>query len=338
MMLAADSSFTRLFDPRLAFDHPVTIGIFVFIAAGIVISGAAIYGAAAAGKLKAATATELKLRWQSWCVLLFAIAGPILLGAAYTIVAVVILSLLCYREYARAVGISGHFVINFIVFVCTLMAGFACFDHYDRLFFACGALGTGLIVVGTIHQDQPKGFNQRVALGLFGWLLFGYSLGYLGLMTNDPRFRPLLLTIILAVEMNDVFAYCCGKTFKGPKLLPTTSPGKTISGSVGAMVLTTILVGVLMHYLFRGTAVDHWSKLITLGVIISGLGQLGDLTLSSIKRDVGIKDFSAAIPGHGGFLDRFDSLVFVPPAVYHYLSLVLGPLGSDEPIRIFTGG
>lgn len=328
MILATSDSFMRLWDPRLAFEHPVTIGIFAFIAAGIVISGGAIYAASASGKLNPATATELKLRWKSWCWLLLAIAGPILLGAAYTIFAVVILSLLCYREYARAVGISQHTVINLIVVVCTLVAAFAAFIHYDRLFFACGALGTGLIVVGTINQDQPKGFNQRVALGLFGWLLFGYSLGYLSLMTNDPRFRPLLLTIILAVEMNDVFAYCCGKTFRGPKLLPITSPGKTISGSVGAMVLTTVLVGVLMHFLFKGTAIDHWSRLLTLGVIISGLGQLGDLTLSSIKRDVGIKDFSAAIPGHGGFLDRFDSLVFVPPAVYHYLSLVLGPLGG----------
>jgi phosphatidate cytidylyltransferase len=330
MILAASDSFTRLWDPRLAFEHPVTVGIFAFIAVGIVISGAAIYAAAGMGKLNPATATELKLRWKSWCILLLAIAGQILLGAAYTIFGVVILSLLCYREYARAVGISHHVVINLIVVVCTLVSAFAAFIHYDRLFFACGALGTGLIVVGTINQDQPKGFNQRVALGLFGWLLFGYSLGYLGLMTNDPRFRPLLLTIILAVEMNDVFAYCCGKTFRGPKLLPTTSPGKTISGSVGAMVLTTVLVSVLMHFLFKGTEIDQWSRLVTLGVIISGLGQLGDLTLSSIKRDVGIKDFSSAIPGHGGFLDRFDSLVFVPPAVYHYLSFVLGPLGSGS--------
>ena len=70
---------------------------------------------------------------------------------------------------------------------------------------------------------------------------------------------------------------------------------------------------------------------------ISILGQLGDLVLSSIKRDVGIKDLGRAIPGHGGFLDRFDSLILVAPAVYHYLSFHLGPLAAQEPARIFSG-
>ena len=64
------------------------------------------------------------------------------------------------------------------------------------------------------------------------------------------------------------------------------------------------------------------------------------MTLSSIKRDVGVKDVGATLPGHGGLLDRFDGLVLVPPAVYHYLSLALGeagPLGSEAPFRILTG-
>ena len=76
-------------------------------------------------------------------------------------------------------------------------------------------------------------------------------------------------------------------------------------------------------------------------LLVSLLGQLGDLTLSSIKSDVGIEDVGATLPGHGGLLDRFDSLVLVPPAVYHYLSLAMGhtgPLGSEGPHRILTGG
>jgi phosphatidate cytidylyltransferase len=68
------------------------------------------------------------------------------------------------------------------------------------------------------------------------------------------------------------------------------------------------------------------------------LGQFGELLLSSIKRDAGITDTGNDIPGHGGLLDRFDSLVLVPPAAFHYLSLYLGPIGGDQLQRILSGG
>ena len=190
----------------------------------------------------------------------------------------------------------------------------------------------------TIPNDEPRGYVQRVALGTFGFLMFGFSLGYIGNIANSQDYRPLLLMMMLGVAMNDIFAYCTGKFFGGPKLLPKTSPGKTVSGAVGALVLTTSMIAILGHFIFRGSAMDHPIKLIFLGTLISALGQLGDLVLSSIKRDLGVKDIGTAIPGHGGLLDRFDSLVMIPPVVYHFVSLNLGPLGIDEPVRIITGG
>ena len=113
------------------------------------------------------------------------------------------------------------------------------------------------------------------------------------------------------------------------------SPGKTVAGAVGALVLTTLLVAFLGHFVFLHTDMDRFGKLIALGFLISGLGQLGDLILSSIKRDVGIKDIGTIIPGHGGLLDRFDSLILVPPVVYHYLSINLGPFFDCESRGLF---
>ena len=104
------------------------------------------------------------------------------------------------------------------------------------------------------------------------------------------------------------------------------------------LILASPVVAVLFHYVLKDTPADRLSVLATLGIGTSVLGQLGDLVLSSIKRDVGIKDLGTVIPGHGGFLDRFDSLILVPPAIYHFLSLQLGPLAGGEPARILSGG
>jgi phosphatidate cytidylyltransferase len=110
-----------------------------------------------------------------------------------------------------------------------------------------------------------------------------------------------------------------------------------VAGSLGALVLTTILFVFVGHFLFRNTHVDHLVHLIPLGVVLRVAGQLGDLVLSSIKRDLGIKDLGMALPGHGGLLDRFDSLIVVAPAFYHSVGYQLG-FGLDQQTRIIIGG
>jgi phosphatidate cytidylyltransferase len=102
------------------------------------------------------------------------------------------------------------------------------------------------------------------------------------------------------------------------------------------MVLTTLLVAFVSHYTFTGTALAAPVHCVALGLIISIVGQLGDLMLSSVKRDLSIKDMSNLIPGHGGLLDRFDSILLVAPAAFHYIHYFLG-IGMDQPTRVFSG-
>ena len=99
--------------------------------------------------------------------------------------------------------------------------------------------------------------------------------------------------------------------------------------------MTTALAAGLGAIVFAGTAINTPVKLITLGLILSAAGQLGDLTLSSIKRDLGIKDWAATFPGHGGLLDRFNSLLFAAPAVFHYVGYLQG-VGLNQVPRILT--
>jgi phosphatidate cytidylyltransferase len=326
----------RLFGWQHAFDSPFVIWASAGIAVLLLATFAGTKVLAVQNRIDAKTSGEIVVRWRSWLFLTLLMLVPILLGAVWVMLAVMFLSLLCYREYARVTGLFREKTISAVVVLGIGMVTFAVLDHYDRLFFACAVLTSGLIAVVTIPQDRPKGYIQRVALGVLGFVLFGYSLGYLGYIGNDKDYRPILIFLLLSVEMNDIFAYCVGKSLGGPKLLPVTSPHKTVAGSLGALVLTTALVAALAHVVFHGSEVDRIDRLVLLGMLVSVLGQLGDLMLSSIKRDVQVKDTGAVIPGHGGLLDRFNSLVLVPPAVFHYLSLYNGPIGGPAQ-RIFTG-
>ena len=126
------------------------------------------------------------------------------------------------------------------------------------------------------------------------------------------------------MELNDIFAYICGHLFGHRKFAPNTSPNKTAGGAVGAIILTTPLVARDRSFHLDYTALDNPICLIGLGIIVSIVGQFGDLMLSSIKRDLGLKDTAKLIPGHGGLLDRFDSLILVAPAVFHYVDYFVG--------------
>ena len=327
----------RLFGFRNAFEHPVTVGITVAIAAVLVLAFLVIYVLHRLGRTDAALHDELVKRVRSWAVMTPLLVLPVLLGAAWTIAGVALLSLLCYREYARATGLFRHRAISAVVVLGIGCLTFAIADHWYGFFAAIPPLTIVLIAMVAILRDEPKGYIQRVGLGAIGFLLFGLSLGHLGYMANDAEFRPIVLLLLVAVELNDIFAYISGKCFGRRKLTPNTSPNKTVEGALGALILTTALVAGLGHFVFAGTRVDHPVALLGLGLIVSVAGQFGDLMLSSIKRDIGIKDMGATIPGHGGLLDRFDSLLLVAPAVFHYVGYLRG-FGMDQATRIMSGG
>lgn len=328
----------HLFGWRNAFDHPVTVWIVSSVLLALLITPLLIQTLFRLKRISPELQSELLLRWKSWLWLTAAMVGPILLGAGWVMLAVAVLSRLCFREFSRATGLFREYPIMAVALIGIAALLFANADHYDRMFFSLAVLTSGVIAIIALPANRPQGYLQRVALGIVGFLLFGYSFGYLGLMANDYRYRPLLLLVLAGVELNDIFAYCTGRLFGRRKLLSNISPGKTVAGAIGATILTTALVVGMGKSIFAGTVMADDFSLLKLGLLISVLGQFGDLILSAIKRDIGVKDLGVSIAGHGGWLDRFDSLVLVPPAVYHFLSYQLGPLGQDQAARIFTGG
>ena len=320
-----------------AFAHPVTVWI-VGATLGLLLLAAAVIGLlSVTGRASPSLRRELWLRLGSWCILLPLMLGPVLLGRVWTIGAVTLLGLACLREYDRATGLFREYLIVGVVVLGILLVNFAALDHWYGFFTALWPLTVGVIAIASLPLDRPAGYVQRTALGIFAFMLFGAGLAHLGYMANDPGYRPIVLLLLTAVALNDVAAFTFGKLIGGRKLLPATSPNKTLSGALGALVTTSVVVALLAGAIFAGTPMGHPALLLLFGAIVSIAGQCGDLMLSSIKRDLGIKDMGVLLPGHGGVLDRFNSLLLVAPAAFHFIGYYVG-FGLDQPTRLITGG
>lgn len=318
-----------------AFDSPITLWGTLTVAVILVVAPLVVLLLSKAGKIDAKNRRELLLRCGSWAVIAPAMLVPVLLGAAWWVLAVYVLAALCMHEFSRITGLFRDPLLMLVAYLGLTATYFGAIDHWYALFIGATPVTIAVMAAAGVLRDEPSGYVQRVALGVLGFVLFGTGLGHLAYFANDAEFRPLLLILIAAVEGNDVFAYLCGKTFGRRKLCPQTSPNKTVGGALGAVVCTTLLVMGAGHGLVAGGLGQWWAHLLAAGVLVSLSGQLGDLVLSSIKRDIGIKDTGTLLPGHGGLLDRFDSLLLASPVVFYFVAFYRG-IGLDQPTNVFS--
>ncbi len=328
-------SFQIVTDASKALTHPVTRGLLIAIAGAFVLAPAMLLGLQAIGKLSAKTKADAWTRYRTWLWIAPLVIAPIVWSQLGAVLVIAALSVLAYREYARATGFFRHRALSALVAIAILTLAFASLDHWYGLFVAVAPLTVVAIAGTAVLSDNPKGYLQRVALGAVGLMLFGSGLMHLAYLTNHVDYRPVLLLLLVCTQVSDIAAYCCGKAFGSRKLFANTSPNKTLGGHLGAFVITAGLSAWLAHVVFRGTAIDTWHRLAFFGVMIAIGAQFGDLVLGSIKRDLGVKDFAQILPGHGGVTDRVNSLLLVAPAAFHFIGYCTG-VGLEKPIRMFT--
>ena len=259
--------------------------------------------------------------YRGWLVLIPVVFGTIFLGRTAAIIGVTLLAIFGFKEFARATGLYDDWWIAGTVYVAITALGVTSVVTDPRLqtsgwygmFMALPVYVIATILLIPIIRNRAKGQLQRVALGIVGFVYFGWMFSHLGFLANSPHAYGYLLYLIFAVEINDVAAFICGKLFGRHKLRENISPNKTIEGSLGA-VAVSMTIPWLLWFSFPHFEALH---LILTGLIVGVGGQVGDLVISYIKRDIGIKDMGVVISGHGGILDRVDSMIFVAPIFFH---------------------
>lgn len=169
---------------------------------------------------------------------------------------------------------------------------------------------------------ETQDFLRAAGTLHWGLMTLVFSISHLAFLLVLPEARDtvaggagLVLFLVLLTEGNDVFQYVWGKLFGRHKIVPKVSPNKTWEGFLGGLFTTTALAALLAPWLTPLSLLHAlWA-----GLLIAGAGFVGDVVISAVKRDLGVKDSGALIPGHGGILDRIDSLTYTAPLFFHFM-------------------
>jgi phosphatidate cytidylyltransferase len=260
--------------------------------------------------LQLAFRIELKAVWKTYCAWLW--MGPlaalmIFAGRVPFIIGVVGVALLAFREFASVSELRrDRWLIATVAFGIIGVAVNA-WRNTGLLFVVVGTVI--LIALVPIARNRVRGGLEQISLGVTAFVFLGILFGQLGFLANTANPYGYLCFLVLATEVNDVAAFTFGRIFGRHPLRSAISPRKTREGSLGAFAFSMILPWLVWFSFPNFSA----RELLLTGLIVGVGGQIGDLTLSLMKRELGAKDWGNAIPGHGGVLDRIDSLIFVAP-------------------------
>ena len=185
-----------------------------------------------------------------------------------------------------------------------------------------------IIMMFIMLGNYKKTKFEDVVMSMFCGVIVPYVMSTITLLRNLCLSRPdlfqqshvffIIFTALLSAWLNDTFAYFVGRKFGKHKLAPNISPKKSVEGAIGGILfcdLTAVIIGLIFHFCVMPDANINFWALILLGVIDAPVSILGDLSFSLIKRNYGIKDYGSIFPGHGGMLDRFDSIIFTAPVL-----------------------
>jgi phosphatidate cytidylyltransferase len=266
-------------------------------------------------------------------VIIAFVFGPIiifitLVGGIPFLALVEIFILLGLWEFLYLTEKKGLGIPRWILLLIGILFGIAAYFWGEKAFLILLLAVFYLSALTFILKGRTQGTTADLSASLFALFYVAGLFSFLVLLRELPhqagmdyKLGGLWITyLILSIWSCDTFAYFIGAPLGKHKLSPVVSPNKTVEGFLGG-ILGAVAAAFFCYYVFfKQGGLNH---MLVIAAFVGLIGQVGDLTESLFKRDAQIKDISHIIPGHGGILDRFDSLLFVSPVVYYYLKFVV---------------
>ncbi|MBS7817655.1 phosphatidate cytidylyltransferase [Wohlfahrtiimonas chitiniclastica] len=269
---------------------------------------------------------ELAMRTQSWWWMIIIVVGALYLGQKAITILFALMSFLALKEFfsitpMRAVD---RRLVFWAYLAIPLQYYFAYVQWYGMFIILIPVYLFLLLPMRSVLIGETDGFIKANATIQWSLMLCVFAFSHIAYLANLDRVHPaagfagLILYLLFITQFNDVSQYVCGKLWGRHKIIPKVSPNKTWEGFIGGLIVTTLLSTCLAPYL----TILTWQQGLMAGIVLAISGFIGDVVLSSVKRDLGIKDSGALIPGHGGILDRIDSLMYTAPLFFHYFYFV----------------
>lgn len=265
---------------------------------------------------------ELRLRIRTWWVIVVLFALALLSPAWLALTFFALVSFLALKEFLTLVP-SRHadrMPLLWMFIAIPVNYGFIGTGWYGMFVVFIPIYVFLFLPARMVIAGETQGFLRTVSQ--LHWSLmttvFAFShVAFLLMLPADGKETGALLVLFLVglTEFNDIAQYLWGKSLGRIKVTPRVSPNKTLAGLVGG-VATTSLLAMLLGPLLTPLS---WPMALLAGVIIGISGFCGDVVMSAIKRDIGVKDSGTLLPGHGGILDRLDSLIFTAPVFFHFI-------------------
>lgn len=272
---------------------------------------------------------ELKLRIQTWWWLVAVFFFALTFDRTVAVAIIAIVSFMAFKEFLTIAPTrrADNKVLLWAYLSIPIQYLWVGTAWYGMFIIFIPVYVFLLLPMRMVTIGETQGYLRAAGTLQWGLMTTVFSISHMAYLLNMPARQGahgmitgemLVFYLLVLTQMNDIAQYLWGKMLGKHKIIPKVSPNKTCEGLIGGMLTTTLLAWLLAPW-FTPMSPLH---AVLAGLLISLFGFIGDVVISAVKRDIGIKDSGNLLPGHGGILDRLDSLTYTSPLFFHYIYYV----------------